>query len=326
MDDSILVACPQCGVSLKAPAGLAGRAVKCPSCSAVTRVPEPQPAAAAPQGAPRPAPVVRANRAVAGKPCPACGREVMLGDEIVACTTCGEASHAACWEARGGCASPACAQGQAPSPQAEPRPTPLQGGTIPCPACAEQIRADAKVCPYCSEPLDASSEEWPMPREFQAKSGFFGRKWRIQLQDEELVATALNGRDEMRVRRADAARDVILNKRKLVLHADRRKRRFMVDDLGNAAIRFWISRRAVPEPSILARDALMQGIVGIFIFRPILGTAAIVQGIMALQLIKRHPRLFMGRGSAIAAIVIGGFDLLVTILLIIVIIALSAAG
>jgi len=131
MDHSILVACPQCGASLKAPAALAGRAVKCPRCSAVTRVPDPQPAAAALPGAPGPAAVARANRAVAGKPCPACGKEVMLGDEIVACVTCGEPSHAACWEARGGCASPACAQVQAPSAQAEPRQTPLPGGTIP---------------------------------------------------------------------------------------------------------------------------------------------------------------------------------------------------
>jgi len=327
MDDSILVACPQCGARLKTPAGSAGRAVKCPSCSAVTRVPGPQPAAAALPGAPGPAPVVRANRAVAGKPCPACGREVMLGDEIVACTTCGEPSHAACWQARGDCASPACAQVQAPSGQAEPRPTPLQGSTIPCPACAEQIPADAKVCPYCAEPTGEEAGPGPaVPRDFEAKSGFFGSKWRIRVTQGEIVARSPNGRTEMRVRHADAARDVTLKKRKLILRADGRKRTFLVDDFAGAAVSYWIHRRVVPLPSVLASDALSHAIVGIFIFRPILGTVGIVQGIMALQRIKNHPELFTGRGKAIAAIVIGSFDVLVTILLIIAIIALSAAG
>ena len=200
MDEHLRVKCPQCGVMLQAPAGYAGRFVKCAKCGAKIQVSQPtgaessatqatapvqsgpQPSAETPSEQPqasRPSQMF-ANRTIAGKTCPVCNELIDLGQKVRNCEVCGQVHHDSCWQSHGGCGTPSCANG--PLPALEPSPAaaatvgPLQqsgAGTAAtrtkyCRFCGEQIRFDATRCTHCGEYVGSSGR--PMaPR--QATNG-----------------------------------------------------------------------------------------------------------------------------------------------------------
>ena len=63
------------------------------------------------------------------------------------------------------------------------------------------------------------------------------------------------------------------------------------------------------EKKGLAIASLVLGIVGLFFFGLILGPLAIVFGIISLNKVKKQPKVYAGKGMAIAGIVIGAIAL-----------------
>jgi len=338
VDDNVQLTCPGCGATLRIPASAAGRQGKCPTCQAVFTVPEvsapaaaPVAAAPAPPAAPAAAPsaavpgAIRANRLLAGKRCPACGGEVLLGQEVVQCPKCGEPSHAACWQQRGGCASATCAPVRVAPAQQAPGAVPMAGPTKACPACAEQIPAAASVCPYCSEVLDGSGPAMPpgIPNEFIGRRGAFGaQKWAFTVQGQELVGIDPKGGPKIRVPRAEADQRVILKRHKVKIYSDTGNKGFVLDDLGYLAVRYWLTRQTTPITCSHATNALVSALVGIFFCNIVLGPAAIVHAVRARKMIAQHPQILTGSGMALAGMIVGIID---PILFILVIAAQAAA-
>ena len=298
MSEHLRVKCPQCGVMLQAPAGFPGRFVKCAKCGARIQLPEPGGAGPEPPQLPASdAPdVVRANRLLAGRPCPACGEDILLGDEVVRCARCDGVSHSGCWRERGGCASQACqAGGIMGSATLEPS---TAQPTEPCRACAEQIPVDAKFCPFCSEPVGGVLAD--MPNAFIAKKGAFCTKaWSFRIAGDELVGTSPKADQEIRSKRDD----VILKKRKFIIKTDELRARFTIDDIGYIAVDYWLTGKVTPRTSVLATDALSAAIVGIC-FCVLLEPLALVRGYRATKTIDRYPHALTGRGLATAAKII----------------------
>ena len=328
MDDSLRTTCPRCGARLKAPPGLAGKQVKCPRCGTVTRLPEPQaagpaPPAAEPESIPAIATVVRANRALAGKPCPACGREVLLGDEVVQCPQCALPSHADCWEQRRGCAAPACAP-RLQAAQPAPGLIPIQGQTKACPACAEQIPASANVCPYCMEPLDERGlAAHGLPAGFEGKViRFIGSEsWQFSIRGDELVG---RGPGEVRVARSEAHHRVVLKKRGAFTHrntlriteADGKSRTFALDDLAVVIAESWLTGEPpAPRTCPEATDALICALVAPLCCI-ILGPVTLFKAVRARKMIQDNPRVFTGGGIALAALIMSVIEVIVLVLII----------
>ncbi len=125
----------------------------------------------------------RANKALAGSPCHACGEELSLGEEVALCNRCEGVHHATCWDGPGGCAGDECenrplaalpaepvappqplpyAPPYAPPPQAPPQYyhpgaaplAPQAGGDHPgqrqCPHCTNHIGYYDQICVYCN--------------------------------------------------------------------------------------------------------------------------------------------------------------------------------
>jgi hypothetical protein len=271
--------------------------------------PAPQPPPAQPQGPPPE--IVRANRLLAGKRCPACQREVLLGQEVIQCPRCGEPSHKACWEERGGCAALTCAPQQ---PAAAPAAAPA---TRQCPACAEQIPATATVCPYCSEPLGRRRRQ-AAPTTFTAREGAFGtRGWTFKNRGDVLLAIGPEAEGEFRVHHDKAAEEVVLKRRKLQIATPSGWRSFKIDDIGYVAASFWLHGRPKPVTCSLATDALAWAILGIFCCQIIFGPVALIQASRAQQVINRHPRVITGRGLVTAARIIGVIDIILFVVVII---------
>jgi len=320
------VRCPRCGATLTVSGDVGGPALTCPDCGGALRVPPAESAASGP-GVPaaarptidlvssvpaRPVPqpaampsVIRANRPLAGTPCPACGREVLLGEEVVRCPDCGGVSHSGCWQQRGGCAAPTCA----PAPAA-PGAILVAAAVKVCPACAENIPADAVVCPYCSESLTGPGVGVAVPTTFKAPTGgVFARTWHFTNAGDELIAQLPRKGKEIRVRREEAPHAVVLTKRRLIITVDGKRTKFNIGDIGHVATAYWLTGRVTPRTSSVAKDALVSAIVGIFLFQIILGIWALVQAGRARNLIDQYPGALRGRDLATAATVIGILDL-----------------
>ena len=91
---------------------------------------------------------LRANKALDGRPCVACGAPLHLGEEATVCGACSGAHHQSCWVKRGGCATPGCAN----EPLKQMDAPPAQGsdtGKSTCPGCRREVIREAELCPYC---------------------------------------------------------------------------------------------------------------------------------------------------------------------------------
>ncbi len=120
---------------------------------------------------------LRANRPLQGRPCGWCGVPLDFGDPAAVCTACSTATHAVCWDSRGGCPTADCVnrplakldqpagaaalaevQGAFPAPAAAaPEAGTLYEPGVPlalekkkCPHCGFTIPADSTLCSYCN--------------------------------------------------------------------------------------------------------------------------------------------------------------------------------
>ena len=123
----------------------------------------------------------RANKAIVGSPCDACGAEFRLGEEVAQCNQCQTVLHARCWDSAGGCSEEECENRPlAALPEEPPRAAPYappyappaygqpfgpqypQTGGVPmeaggavagqrqCPHCNNYIGYYDQVCVYCN--------------------------------------------------------------------------------------------------------------------------------------------------------------------------------
>ena len=178
---SITIQCPNCGKRYTVDESAAGKVATCAACGVKMRIPavaaappppEPAPEPAPAPDAPQPAPPepsaaglpteMRANRALEGRICPACGDPIQLGQPVRNCELCGRTHHADCWRKHNGCATLGCDNaplpelGFAPEHQAAAAPgapAPPTGETRKCPDCGEDVAKGAAKCPYCGKLL-----------------------------------------------------------------------------------------------------------------------------------------------------------------------------
>lgn len=124
---------------------------------------------------------LRANRPLQGRPCGWCGVLLDFGDPAAVCTACSTATHAVCWDSKGGCPTAECVnrplarleqpagaaalaevQGGFAAPAAAPAAAGSAaetlyepGAALPlerkqCPHCGFLIPADSTLCSYCN--------------------------------------------------------------------------------------------------------------------------------------------------------------------------------
>ena len=358
MAETVVLKCPTCQMPLRAPVDLGEHTARCSRCgttvtqamvnaalapapgpapepvrppaeseSAQGSTPQPQwggaqPHRAPPSGGLGAAPnqgVVRANRVLAGKPCPACGREVLLGEEVVRCTRCGEVNHARCWQSVGGCSAATCSEIKVAAARDLPTATPAPTGTAsaahtkPCRVCAEQIPYYATVCPFCSE-----SQTWayPVPAAPAQFATIFTAKsrgtWSFQLTPGELVGVSPRRDEEIRVRREEALREIALLKRKFFIQKDGARRAFRVGEEAGLALEYWLTGAVAPRTCRFASEALVWAILA-WMLCPILGDIfALIDAGKAKRMIDRNPTVFTGRGMATAATVLAIVHLCLT--------------
>jgi hypothetical protein len=110
--------------------------------------------------------VMKANKLIAGKDCPACSAAINLGADVHNCEQCGTSHHASCWDS-GGCAS-GCTVGKKKTKAAADE---GEGGdTQPCKFCGEAIKVGARKCRHCGEFQKESDRD----ANVKAKSGGTG--------------------------------------------------------------------------------------------------------------------------------------------------------
>ena len=244
----------------------------------------------------------RANRLIAGKPCAACSKAFLLGDEVVTCPQCGGVSHDICWARQNGCAACAQAAGPAPVPPLNPAPAasaPAASAEFTrCRMCAEAIPADTVECPYCGELID-DEQETSLPRSFVVTAG--------SLIPDEVVLRIAGSRLNLVTAGGDvwasAVREsVILKKRKLIVMFDGRKYKYRINDIGWVIVNHWLTGEHVRRTSVAAKDALWTAIalaILLSILGPVLG---VFYAVKALRAIWPHREHVKGAGYAIAAI------------------------
>lgn len=190
--EMVKMKCPYCDVGLKFKDGQQGRSTDCPKCGMkitfVGQAAAPQPAPVAAGSAfqpqtptPQPLPFndpppaapagasagdgtnyperMKANRALAGRECPACHAAIELGEDVFNCPKCQSTMHMNCRQSYGSCAR--CNPAVKPAAAAIPIPMAAVVGsgipgpagqlTAPCRFCHEQIVQGASKCRFCGE-------------------------------------------------------------------------------------------------------------------------------------------------------------------------------
>jgi len=184
--------CSKCGAALGFRRELIGQTRVCPKCgnhvllevhddevvpSAVRPLtPTPEPAAS---GDAESFPErMKANRAIAGRVCAYCSRDIELGDAVFNCPDCGTTMHEACYNMLGACIDPSCGStaGEGgfaladhvapPKPWAAPT-----GNTKECRFCGEAIQISARKCRYCGEFQDQVERDRRAARSGRAGGG-----------------------------------------------------------------------------------------------------------------------------------------------------------
>ena len=171
--DKLTARCAACGTRLGFSPALRGQRRTCPKCGATLTLeaegeagpaavpPQPAPAGAEPAGGTVFPERMKANRALAGKACPGCSKEIELGDDVWNCQSCRSTMHQSCRESANGCANPQCPtfagayalapQAAAISPAAAAAPAGDAGDLVECRFCGEKIKARARKCRFCGE-------------------------------------------------------------------------------------------------------------------------------------------------------------------------------
>ena len=99
---------------------------------------------------------LKANKVIAGKRCGWCKEPLTFGEDAAVCGECKLLHHAECWDEKGGCARPGCANAPLQGMEAAPPPPPEPGrrgrasaSRIRCPHCGRSIGANVPACPFC---------------------------------------------------------------------------------------------------------------------------------------------------------------------------------
>lgn len=79
-----------------------------------------------------------------GKICPFCKTEILEGDSVKVCPSCGIPHHEGCWEVNGGCTTFGCSQQTYGEQNADPAQV--------CRNCGTPLGADQAFCPNCGTP------------------------------------------------------------------------------------------------------------------------------------------------------------------------------
>jgi len=151
-DEFNVIVCPNCGAKMRVRPKPDDAAGASPEPRPGSTAKAPVPAAAPTPSGPRLPAVMRANKVIAGKECPACKAPIDLGVQVHNCEKCGASHHETCWDQNGACAAPACASGDYVLKKDDRAPLEDEGGeTQPCKFCGEAIKKGARKCRFCGE-------------------------------------------------------------------------------------------------------------------------------------------------------------------------------
>jgi Prokaryotic RING finger family 1 len=93
---------------------------------------------------------MRANKAIAGKPCAACDKQISLGDELAVCKACDAPHHLRCYADNGGCVMGGCVNAPLQRLRAERSPVEVgAAGIRMCPSCHSMVSESESQCPHC---------------------------------------------------------------------------------------------------------------------------------------------------------------------------------
>ena len=109
---------------------------------------------------------LKANRLIEGKPCAACGRTFVFGDDAAVCTACEALHDGRCWDERGGCAGAGCVN--APL---ERLAAPTRGGATS--AATEEVPPGKKLCPHCGRLMGVRMEICPKCKRAPTPDGVY---------------------------------------------------------------------------------------------------------------------------------------------------------
>ncbi len=141
---STIVTC-SCGVQVRVPTPISGRAFRCPSCKETI--------ALSAEGTALPACTLTA--AQRGAACPICQTEIGPTEPAIVCPACEQLHHRECWVEVAGCGTYGCKQAPSVEKLASEGPAlSAWGDTKRCPVCGEQIKSIALRCRYCKTDFD----------------------------------------------------------------------------------------------------------------------------------------------------------------------------